>query len=186
MHLIFRGALAAIRAFRRPKLAPLEESVVFFRVWLNDLDTNFHMTNGRYLTVMDLGKIDLGIRSPFFLTLMREKKWRPVLGGAIIRYSAPVHLFEKCTLRTRIVGWDKKWFYMEHRLEVRGELAALSLVKGLFRIPGQSIPSSEMATAMEVDPQSPPLPEYVAEWVQSEKSLDAEVDRVEELLGKIQ
>ncbi|MCW9034138.1 MAG: thioesterase family protein [Alphaproteobacteria bacterium] len=177
MHLIFRGAFAAVRASRRPQLAPLEESVVSFRVWLNDLDTNFHMTNGRYLTVMDLGKIDLGIRSPFFVTLMRKKKWRPILGGALIRYAAPVHLFEKCTLRTRIVGWDEKWFYMEHRLEVRGKLAALSIVKGLFRVPGKSISSAEMAVAMGVDPISPQLPQYVADWVDSEKSFDEEVER---------
>jgi len=178
MHLIFRGFYTAARALRKPKLKPLEESVTTFRVWLNDLDTNFHMTNGRYLTVMDLGKIDLGLRTPFFLTLMRKKGWRPVLGGAIIRFKAPVHLFEKCTLRTRILGWDEKWFYMEHRLEVRGELAALSIGKGLFRVPGRSIPASEMAEALGVDQKSPPLPDYLTDWIESEKSFDAEVERI--------
>ena len=29
------------------------------RVWPNDLDTNAHMNNGRYLTLMDLGRFDL-------------------------------------------------------------------------------------------------------------------------------
>lgn len=179
MHLIFRGFYTAAKALTRPKLGPLEESVITFRVWLNDLDTNFHMTNGRYLTAMDLGKIDLGLRTPFFFSLMKDKGWRPVLGGAIIRFKAPVHLFEKCTLRTRILGWDEKWFYMEHRLEARGGLAALSIGKGLFRVPGRSIPSADMAVALGVDPKSPPLPDYLADWIDSEKSFDAEVERVE-------
>ena len=177
MHLIFRGFSTAVRALRRPKLGPLDESVITFRCWPNDLDTNFHMTNGRYLTAMDLGKIDLGLRTPFFLTLIRKKGWRPVLGGAVIRFKAPVHVFEKCTLRTRILGWDEKWFYMEHRLEVRGGLAALSIGKGLFRLPGESVPSVEMAQALGVTPQSPPLPDYAADWIESEKSFDTEVER---------
>ena len=33
------------------------------RVWFNDLDINFHMNNGRYMTICDLTRVDLFVRS---------------------------------------------------------------------------------------------------------------------------
>ena len=33
------------------------------RVWLNDIDINLHMNNGRYMTVCDLNRVDLFIRT---------------------------------------------------------------------------------------------------------------------------
>ena len=47
----------------RPKLEPpFGVSRLTFDVWPNDLDTNLHMNNGRYLTIMDLGRLDLTLR----------------------------------------------------------------------------------------------------------------------------
>ena len=48
----------------RPRLAiPTDVSVLGLRVLPNDLDLSLHMNNGRYLTVMDLGRLDLILRS---------------------------------------------------------------------------------------------------------------------------
>lgn len=45
------------------RLKPLDTSVLKMRTWPGDLDINFHMNNGRYLTLMDLGRFNLTIRS---------------------------------------------------------------------------------------------------------------------------
>ena len=42
---------------------PGEASRLTFRVWFHDLDPFRHMNNGRYLTLMDLGRTDLMVRS---------------------------------------------------------------------------------------------------------------------------
>ena len=172
MHLIFRMAKTVLKAKYGKKLDPLDESVLRVRCWLNDLDANLHMTNGRYLTVMDLGKFDLWVRAGLFQELMVKRKWRPVLGAANIHFKAPVHLFEVCTLRTRIAGWDEKWFYLEHRLEARGKLAAMSVQKGLFREPGRSVPSEELIKAIGADQNSLELPAYISAWLGSEDAFD--------------
>jgi hypothetical protein len=46
----------------RPRLGVLDECRVALRVWPNDLDSNLHMNNSRYLLAMDLGRWDYGLR----------------------------------------------------------------------------------------------------------------------------
>ncbi len=56
MYVYARLFKALLAAWRAPKLGILETSVLRFRVWPNDLDFNFHLNNGRYLTLMDIGR----------------------------------------------------------------------------------------------------------------------------------
>lgn len=72
MNLIFRLAKVLITAFFRDRLSLLDESVLEFRVLPTDLDVNLHMNNARYLSVMDLGRLDLLVRAGLFATLV----WR--------------------------------------------------------------------------------------------------------------
>jgi len=37
----------------------LDAGRIAFRVWPNDCDINLHLNNGRYLTFMDLGRLQL-------------------------------------------------------------------------------------------------------------------------------
>ena len=56
---IVRLAKTLVTAPFRSRLRPTDASTVHFLVWPNDLDMNRHMNNGRYLTLMDLGRFDL-------------------------------------------------------------------------------------------------------------------------------
>ena len=51
MNLFFRLILTVIMAFRGPKLEALDIAETYYRVLPNDLDTNVHMTNARYLSI---------------------------------------------------------------------------------------------------------------------------------------
>lgn len=53
---MLRFFLTLLGAGRRLPLDLLDASVVGFRVWPTDLDINLHMTNARYLSVMDAGR----------------------------------------------------------------------------------------------------------------------------------
>ncbi len=99
MNLLFRvlAVLAStvvgqLRAGRRLRPHdPLATSVLQLRVWPNDLDVNLHMNNGRYLTVMDLGRMDLLVRAGLWGPLLCHR-WTALLGGATIRYKRPLGL----------------------------------------------------------------------------------------------
>lgn len=171
MSLFVRLATVLIAGRFRPPLKPLEESILTLRVWPTDLDINAHMNNGRYLTVMDLGRFDLIARTPLAKIMIRSR-WRPLVASAMIRYFRSLAPFQKYTLRTRVVGWDEKWFFIEQRFE-RGEtLIAVGFVKVLFRDRSGNVPTGRVLSLAEVDLPSPELPAAVKGWQEAEKSLE--------------
>ena len=154
--------------FRRKKLGPLQESVLRLLVMPNDLDIYGHMNNGRYLTLMDLGRIDFIIRTGLG-KIGFQNKWKPLVASVNIQYKRSLRLFELFELHTRILCWDEKWIIIEQRFEQNGHVFAFALVKGLFKSPAGNIPPSEMLSAIGESTASPPPPQAVVHWLESEK-----------------
>ncbi|MFZ5586909.1 MAG: acyl-CoA thioesterase [Thermodesulfobacteriota bacterium] len=168
MNLIFRLIKVALLALMRPPLPAMGESMVRFRVWPHDLDLNLHMNNGRYLTLMDLGRADLMIRTGIAKAALRGR-WRPMLAAATIRYRRALAPFKRYELRTRVVAWDAKWFFMEQRFEVEGEVYAYALVKGVLLGPRDKVAPAEMARAVGHDGVSPAMPPQLKAWLEWER-----------------
>ena len=168
MLLLFRGLWIVLASRFRPRLGPLEESRVRMRVWPNDLDVNVHMNNGRYLTVMDLGRLDLIARNGIVREVIR-RRLMPLVGTATMHFFRPLPPFAKYTLRTRLAGWDEKWFYIEQRFEIDGVLYAAGVVKGLFRSREGNVPPGEMLASAGHDGPSPLLSPAIAELMQAER-----------------
>lgn len=149
-----------------------------FHVLPNDLDFNMHMNNGRYLTLMDLGRFDCLARCGV-LKYAFKRKYAPVLGGVQIRYRLPLKPFQAYDLETEIKCWDEKWAYLEQRFVIAngkkaGAVAAIAVVKGSFYDANlkKTIPSRDIiALSREPDIQSPPMPEYFKAWVKAEQAL---------------
>lgn len=170
MNLIFRFLRVLLAGLRRSRLCLLEESSVRFRVLPNDLDVNIHMNNGRYLALMDLGRMDLIARMGILGPMLR-RRWRPVVGSLMTRFRRPLNPFQNYDLQTRVLGWDEKWFYMEQRFERGGETAAIAIVKGLFLCPDGRVSPAEVVALTDEAIDSPPLPAAIAEWQDAESTL---------------
>ena len=156
MNLFFRLIWIVVAAFRKPSVGILDETRIRLRVLPNDLDTNFHMNNGRYLTIMDLGRLDLTIRSGLWRA-MRDNRWAPVVGGAKMVFRRPLDPFQRYDLATRLVGWDGKWVYIEQRFEVDGHMHARGVVRALFLKGRDKVPSADLAAALGHEGPSPAL-----------------------------
>ncbi|MCK5749154.1 MAG: thioesterase family protein [Oricola sp.] len=162
MNLIFRLIWVILTARGRGRMETTDEGRFSLRCWPNDLDSNFHMNNGRYMTVMDLGRLDLILRTGLWRA-MRERKWYPVVGSAKITFRRSVNVFEAFELTTQILGWDEKWLYIEHRMERGGKLLAVGHIKGLFLSPEGKVPMTDLASAAGHDGPSPEVdPDIVA------------------------
>jgi acyl-CoA thioesterase FadM len=116
MNLWFRLIWLFISArFRGPITAPFGVSVLRFRVWPHDLDLSMHMNNGRYLTLMDLGRIDLmlgmGLAGVAF-----KSRWTPILSASKVRFRRELKPFKAFRLETRILWWSATQLIMEQRL----------------------------------------------------------------------
>ncbi len=158
MYPILRSLKVAALAWGR-RMPAMAESVVRFRVWPNDIDVNLHLNNGRYLTLMDLGRLDLGMRSGLARVCLK-RRWQPLVGAVQIRFRRGLAPLSRFTLHTRLVCWDEKWFYLEQRTVTGQIVRSQALIKILVRDGKKNLPPQMVADAVGAGP-SPPMPEEV-------------------------
>lgn len=137
MNLLFRFFwLLASRFFSKHDASILDPCHTEFRVWPTDLDLNFHVNNGKYLSIMDLGRFDLLLKGNVFGVLFRAGFY-PVVASESIRFRKSLGLFQRFTLTTQIESWDEKDFYILQTFKVGDTIYAEGYIKGRFRKRGQ-------------------------------------------------
>ncbi|KQU44192.1 hypothetical protein ASG84_12795 [Rhodococcus sp. Leaf278] len=83
-----------------------------FRVLLVDLDVLMHMTNGRYLSVLDAARISYYARTGLWAQF-RSRGWSPVVTAQTITYHRSLTFPRSYRVRTRLLGTDAKNLYFE-------------------------------------------------------------------------
>lgn len=182
MNLYIRLFYMLIASFFKTKITnPLGATSLRFCVLPNDLDLNGHMNNGRYLTIMDIGRMDFVLRVNLAGYVIKNG-YIPVLSSAKMRYRLPLLPFQKYELQTRIICWDDKWVFMEHRFIIvggkkDGAVAAIGLVKGSFfdKKTRATIPTAHILKAIDYTQESPAFPAHITQWQEAEESLRSDM-----------
>lgn len=152
------------RARRAPRLAPTDVSRVPFRVLPNDLDLQKHMNNGVYLSIMDLGRMDLMVRSGVWRELS-ARGYYPVVVSSTITYRRSLDPWQSYELESRIIGIDDVAGYMEQRFVRDGEICARGVIKARFlKKNGGIVPVPELLELFGLDPAEHPLPDWIEQW----------------------
>jgi acyl-CoA thioesterase FadM len=159
MLLFFRVCRIFIANIFRKRRGILDESLMRLRVLPTDMDLNFHLNDGRFISLTGLARIDLMLGTGLLRRAIK-RGWYPVVGGVTIRYRREIKAFEEFSLRSRLAGWDDKWMYFEHRFEKNGELAALAYARGVMRTRSGPVPTREV-----IEEPSPPLPDMVGKFL---------------------
>lgn len=150
-----------------PRLDLFDTHVSTHRIWPWDLDPWMELNNGRTLTLYDLGRIPLASRMGF-RRIMAENGWGLTVAGNTTRYRRRVKLFEKVTMKTRLIGWDTRFLYMEQSMWRGAECTSHLLIRSALVQSNQGragiVPPAELARAFGHAPESPPLPDWVAAW----------------------
>ncbi len=158
-----------ILKFRNARpLRPFDTHVSTHLCWPWDIDPWRELNNGRTLTLYDLGRIPLGARTGLHRVLA-EKRWGMSVAGASVRYRKRVKVFDRIEMRTRLLGWDGRFLYMDQTMWVRGECTSQALIRSAATQGARGIvPPADVAVALGLPPESPPLPMWVAEWVRAD------------------
>jgi len=133
------------------------------RVWPNDLDLNLHVNNGRYLALADIARMHWFARSRAFQVARRERAV-PIVGDAIAKFRRDLKLFQTFEIRTRILGWDDRWGFIEHRFVRDARTLGVVAVRGVFKGPNGTIEPQRFLQAIGAEVHSPPLPQWILEW----------------------
>ncbi|MBE1237465.1 thioesterase family protein [Phaeovibrio sulfidiphilus] len=164
MNLLFRLMRVFLVSRFVRKRTFLETAILSFRVWPTDLDINAHMTNSRYYSFMDLGRIDHVLRTQVGDYVLKHRL-NFIVGGGMTRHRHAMNPFQKFTLHSQILGWDARWFYMEHRMKSEdGKELCVSFFRSAFLRKGRIVPPAELLELSGLDLSSPALPDWIAEW----------------------
>jgi len=162
--MIYRTLFYLFRARRSPKLHAHDVGRVSLRVLPTDLDTLRHVNNGIYLSLMDLGRTDLLVRSGIYATFKRLGYY-PVVSNETVSFRRSLQPWQRFVLETRIVGYDAKAIFVEQRFVVDGELYAVGFIRARFlKKTGGTVTVAELADATGVDPSDVPVPEWLVRW----------------------
>lgn len=187
MNRLFRLLWLLLRSRWLPACPPVGPCQTALRVWPNDLDVFRHVNNGVYFTLCDLARVDLMLRSGS-LGITSGRRRILLVAGETIQLLRPLRLFQPFVIETRVLGWDEKAVFVEHRFRARfaaasaadaEETVAVAVVEGRVhdRRDGH-VPPAEILSELRISGDSPALPGWVARWREDQRAL-REVARAE-------
>lgn len=147
-----------------PRLGILDPHVSTHRIWPQDLDPWRELNNGRTLTLFDLGRIPMSLRMGF-RKVARENGWDITVAGNSTRYRKRVTVFTELTQISRVIGWDHRFSYIEQSFWRGDECTSHMLLRSAFISKAGIVPPEKVVRALGHDIPSPPLPEWIADWI---------------------
>lgn len=156
MNLYLRLLILFIKFRWKSPLNLMDKSILKLYVLPNDLDIHMHMNNGRFNSIMDLGRVDIMLRTGL-LQMVYKKKWIGVVGSIHTRFKRPLKLFQAYELHSQIIYWDNKWTWIEQKIFSNEKLVSSALVQTLIRKKGANVATPELQKLMGFNLKSPPI-----------------------------
>ena len=168
MYPIVRFLKDALITSRLPRIGAFETHVSDHICWPWDIDPWMELNNGRTLTLYDLGRIPLAMRAGLIDALRRER-WGLTIAGSVVRYRRRIRAFDRFQTRSRMIGWDHRFMYLEQSMwKTNGDCASHALFRSAITDSAGIVAPERVARALGVDPVSPPLPDWVQAWCAAE------------------
>ena len=155
------------QARRRSPLKFDETGIIQLRAGIFDIDHYGEVNNGRQLTLMDLGRYDLGVRGGL-MTLISNNKWGLAVGGSSIRYRRRIPFGKKYELRSRLAGHDGRWFYFQQEMWCGDKICSSALVKAGVISKQGLVPATDVIKKLPVSDWVGDLPDWIQAWIDAE------------------
>lgn len=139
-----------------------EFDFIKLRVWPQDIDPFMELNNGRYVTLLDLGRYAYGSRVDIN-AFLKKNQWSLTITGTYNEYRYRLRLFQTFQLKTNIIGYDSNWFYFFQKLERNGKTHMASVVKFAFTSKEGIVKPKEVVEAMGESYDPNQLPKWVTE-----------------------
>lgn len=140
-----------------------------FMVLPTDIDLLGHMNNGRYLSYMDLARVDMTNRTGMSAVLDKAGIYA-VVGQSTMVYRRSLDLWQRFDIETAVQGADERAIYLQQRFVVDGEVHARGVVQGRFIERGVGTATiARVVEVLEAAGLSVPLPaldQRVHDWAE--------------------
>ncbi len=161
-----RILITFIRAQFLKNINPDEETSLNFRVWITDVDLSI-MNKAAMMTITEMGRIDLMIRTGFIKHVRRNKLYVP-LASISAQFRRPLKRFQKFQLKTQLIYWDKKWIYISHRIVCEEKIVAVALAKCTLKKGRERIPFEKIIHELNWEMKPKKRPKMIDEFEKGE------------------
>lgn len=169
MYPIIRIFYHSWRARRMSKIGLWDTHVTHHYCMPWDIDLWMELNNGRTLTIFDIGRISMGVRNGTNGAASRLK-FGLAVAGASVRYRKRITMFEKIEMRTRPIGFDDKFLYMEQTMWDReGTCCNHLLIRAAILKNRKLTAPINFIDQLAPGTVSPELPDWVAAWAEADK-----------------
>ncbi|GAB4264185.1 MAG: acyl-CoA thioesterase [Pararhodobacter sp.] len=136
--------------------------------WPWDIDPWMELNNGRTLTLFDLGRMPLTSAIGINRALMRHR-WGMAVAGASVRYRRRIRAFHRFEMRSRLLGWDRRFFYVEQTMWRKGEALNHVLIRLAATDENGILAPERLVEALgQARLRSPALPGWVTAWAEAD------------------
>jgi len=143
MRLKFRFLFVLLRRYvLRSPCPDITQSILHLRVTFGDCLIRA-MSNDRYHAIMDMGRLHLLLRF-YSLPRLLWHRIHPFVYTVDIKYRKPLRCFQRYTLMTLLVGYDRQYFWLEHYFAVEGEVVAMAVSRNGLLYKGKLMPPTEL------------------------------------------
>ncbi len=165
MYPIFR-LLKGMRKVRGLPAMPATGTHISHHIcWWIDIDPWRELNNGRTLTLYDLGRLPYAKRIGM-IDAAKRNQWSFAVAGVSVRYRRRVRMGARIEMRTRGLGWDDKFFYIEQAMFLKnGDCANHALIRMAAANAKGIVPSATLAAEMGHHGPSAELPDWVRHWI---------------------
>ena len=167
MYPVLRFAKEMVKFRNAPRLGLFDVHVSDHICWPWDLDLWVELNNGRTLTLYDLGRVPMGRRLGL-ADALRRHRWGITVAGSCPRYRKRIRMFDRVRMRSRLIGWDARFFYIEQGMWVRGDCAGHVLIRSAVTSESGIVAPAQVVAELGHGPDSPALPDWVQSWIAAE------------------
>jgi hypothetical protein len=83
-----------------------------------------------------------------------------VVGDAIAKFRHDLKVFDTFEIHTRLIGWDRKWGFIEHRFVRKDRVIGVVAIRGVFKGPDGPVDPAVLLEGVGHTAPSPALPEW--------------------------
>ena len=150
------------------KIDMLDTSSINMRVSLLDIDPFMEMNNGRYLTIMDVGRINHGFRTGFNDDVVKYRLGFAVAASSI-KYRHRLPIWKKFKMSSKIIGIDSKWFYWHHEFNSDDKITTAAVVRTGVLFKSKLIKTNDLEQLIGKEIKKIEVPEWVCAWIEADK-----------------
>lgn len=151
------------------QLEPTAVATVRLRTLPTDIDLLGHMNNGRYLSLFDLGRLDLVTRTGM-ADAMKRNGWYAVVAAGTVTFRKSLRLWQTFDVESRLIGHDERSIFMEHRAVVKGEIYAKLIVRArILKRSGGALSHHELFAEVGRPAGLPDIEPWLSDWSEASR-----------------